>query len=151
VRAQDWCGFGASGSRSLALTNTRSEWEAIGRLWRRCVNRETPRRNLRLSLLLITRHGLLGWTFLSLQNLRENAVQSGGDTHEHAGPWLLTLVSLLMWERRVDPDLQFRIKVWQTVHFLYGCAFQVDVKEGMHTGAGDRQSATLLERSHHIN
>jgi hypothetical protein len=34
VRAQDWCGFGASGSRSLALTNTRSEWEAIGRLWR---------------------------------------------------------------------------------------------------------------------
>ena len=83
------------------------------------------------------------------KNLRENAVQSGGDTHEHAGPWLLTLVSLLMWERRVDPDLQFRIKVWQTVHFHYGCTFQVDVKEGMHTGAGDRQSATLIERSHH--
>ena len=34
-----------------------------------------------------------------------------------------------MWERRGDPDLQLRIKVWQTVHFLYGCAFQVDVKE----------------------
>src|ERR1700733_5145244 len=83
------------------------------------------------------------------KNLRENAVQSGRDTHEHAGPRLLTLVSLLMWERRVDPDLQFWIKIWQTVHFLYWCAFQVDVKEGMHTGAGDRQPATLLERSHH--
>jgi hypothetical protein len=34
VRAQDWCGFGASGSRNLALTKTRSDWEAIGRLWR---------------------------------------------------------------------------------------------------------------------
>jgi hypothetical protein len=34
VRAQDWCGFGVSGSRTLALTNTRPEWEAIGRLWR---------------------------------------------------------------------------------------------------------------------
>jgi hypothetical protein len=29
VRAQDLCDFGASGSRNLALTNTRPEWEAI--------------------------------------------------------------------------------------------------------------------------
>jgi hypothetical protein len=38
VRAQDWCGFGASGSRNLTLTNTRPEWEAIGWLWRFVVN-----------------------------------------------------------------------------------------------------------------
>jgi hypothetical protein len=32
ARAQDWCGFGASGSRNLALTNTSPEWEVIGRV-----------------------------------------------------------------------------------------------------------------------
>jgi hypothetical protein len=41
VRAQDWCGLGASGSRNLALTNTRPEWAAIGQLWRFITHRDS--------------------------------------------------------------------------------------------------------------
>ena len=42
VRAQDGCGFGASGPRNLALTNTRSDWEEIGKLWRFIDSRVGP-------------------------------------------------------------------------------------------------------------
>jgi hypothetical protein len=57
------------------------------------------------------------------------------NAHEHFGLWLL--MGLQLWERRCDPNLQFRIEVWQTVHFLGGGTFQDDVKEGMYAGAGE--------------
>jgi len=54
----------------------------------------------------------------------------------------------LLWKRRCDSNLQFRIEAWQTIHLVGGGAFQVDVEESVHASAGNRNAATLLERSH---